>query len=96
MRPIDIILNLALAATIHRTDAAVVRTGKRLLKKVEGRDRQSIFDVINQKSPCRYIINHVKSMPDEVIFMDLEAERVAPHIQLARAKAAACQGQPVK
>lgn len=55
MRPLDVILCLALAATYHRTDAAVVATAKRLLKRVERRDRQSLFDVINHKTPCRYI-----------------------------------------
>lgn len=82
MRPLDVILCLALAATYHRTDAAVVATAKRLLKRVERRDRQSLFDVIN---------HHLVNLPDEVICMDLPAERVAPHIKLSMAKAqAAC------
>lgn len=89
MRPLDVILCLALAATYHRTDAAVVATAKRLLKRVERRDRQSLFDVINQKTPCRYIIHHLVNLPDEVICMDLPAERVAPHIKLSMAKAQA-------
>ncbi|WP_434223101.1 DUF7740 domain-containing protein [Pseudomonas aeruginosa] len=67
MRPLDVILCLALAATYHRTDAAVVATAKRLLKRVERRDRQSLFDVINHKTPCRYIIHHLVNLPDEVI-----------------------------
>ncbi|AGL46409.1 hypothetical protein OFL75_19325 [Pseudomonas aeruginosa] len=89
MRPLDVILCLALAATYHRTDAAVVATAKRLLKRVERRDRQSLFDVINHKTPCRYIIHHLVNLPDEVICMDLPAERVAPHIKLSMAKAQA-------
>nr|AVE20573.1 Hypothetical protein [Pseudomonas aeruginosa]AVE22187.1 Hypothetical protein [Pseudomonas aeruginosa] len=45
--------------------------------------------MINHKTPCRYIIHHLVNLPDEVICMDLPAERVAPHIKLSMAKAQA-------
>ncbi|MBM3105518.1 hypothetical protein IIE18_10240 [Pseudomonas sp. V1] len=74
MRPLDVIVCLALAATIHRTDAAVVATAKLLVKRVERRHRPSLFDVINHKTPMRFVIQHVMNMPDEVIFMDLQRD----------------------
>ncbi|MFG0632020.1 hypothetical protein [Pseudomonas sp. xss_2] len=44
-------LCVALAARIHKTDAAVKSTAKRCAKKLSRLDRQIMFMIMNSKSP---------------------------------------------
>lgn len=60
----DAILVLLLAERIHGTDDAVRRVAKSLSKKLPGRQRQIMFDLINAKKPCE-LIRHIAIHLDE-------------------------------
>lgn len=52
---LDVVLMLALAARIHRTDAAVRATAKSILKKIPQADRHGVRRFITTKYPLRVV-----------------------------------------
>lgn len=83
MRYFDAMVYLALIANIHGTDGAVLKAAKRYSKLIERRYRSRMFDVINSKSPCFFVMALVATMPDHILTMDPRPV-ASPHILLAR------------
>ncbi|MCO8161093.1 hypothetical protein NJC38_02865 [Pseudomonas sp. 21LCFQ010] len=54
----DAVLVLLLAERIHGNDDAVRRVAKSLSKKLPGRQRQIMYDLLTAKKPCE-LVRHI-------------------------------------
>lgn len=67
MRFIDAIVCLGYSALIHETDAAVRKTAKMLVNRVDPRHKKAIMDFHNHKSPLIYTRVFCATLPDRII-----------------------------
>lgn len=81
MRYFDAMVYLALIAEIHGTDDAILKAAKRYSKSIERRYRTKMFDILNSKRPCFFVMMTVATMPEHILTMD-PSPVAAPHILL--------------
>lgn len=63
---------MALAASIHGTDKAVMATGYRMLAKVKPQYMKVILDIINSPSPLKHMNAYVASLPEHILTMKVQ------------------------
>lgn len=68
MRFIDAIVCLGYAALIHESDAAVRKTAKMLVKRVDSRHKKAIMEFHNHPRPLIYTRVFCATLPDRIIY----------------------------
>lgn len=69
---LTVITVMALAASIHGTDKAVMDTGYRMLGKMKPQYVKVILDIINSPSPLKHMNAFVASLPDRILTMKVQ------------------------
>lgn len=62
---------LALAATIHNTDRAVINAGYRVLPKLKPEFMPVVLKIINAPSPLAHMNQYVATLPQRILTMKL-------------------------